>query len=190
MGWVTRFPAISRRRRAACTTLLGAVTLAVGLTVAPSAAQANVAPDPAASNFTAAVPALPLSGYYIRYYDYNTGLCLDGNGDGSSYTNPCYAGGDTYQDWAYYITGITSTLQDEQTGRCLDSNYAGNVYTSPCDGNDTYQNWSFGGQGPAYTVQDYQTGLCLDSNSSENDYTDPCNWNDYYQNWVPDWASP
>jgi hypothetical protein len=131
-------------------------------------------------------PALPVSGLYVRYQDDNTGLCLDGNYAGSSYTNPCYGGGDTFQDWAYEITQYNAvTLGSQQTGRCLDSNYAGNVYTSLCDGNDTFQNWSFGSQGTGFTIQNYQTGLCLDSNANENDYTDPCNWNNSYQNWTP-----
>ena len=178
MRLVTRFPAVSPRRRwrTVCAAAVGAAALATGLAVAPTAAQAQLIP---------AHPVLPVSGLYVRYQDYNTGWCLDGNSAGSSYTNPCYSGGDTYQEWAYFPTEYTETVQDSQTGRCLDSNYAGNVYTSPCDGDDTYQNWSFGGEGPGFTVQDFQTGLCLDSNSSEADYTDSCNWNNYYQNWTP-----
>jgi hypothetical protein len=182
MNLITRFSAVSPRRRwrAACAAAIGATALATGLTVAPMAAQADQPPNAAVSS----VRALPVSGVYSRYQDYATGLCLDGNYT-NSYTNPCYGGGDTYQEWAYFITEYTSTLQDYQTGRCLDGNYAGAVYTSPCDGDDTYQNWNFGGQGPGYTIQDYQTGRCLDSNSSDSDYTSPCNWNNNYENWTP-----
>ncbi len=152
----------------------------------PTAAHAPPTPNVAVNAASSIKPALPGIGSTARYSDYDTGLCLDGNGAGNAYTNPCYGGGDTHQNWATSATEFGRlTLKDQQTGRCLDSNYAGDVYTSPCDGDDTYQNWSFGGNGPAYTIQNYQTGRCLDSNASEKLYTSPCNWNNFYENWDP-----
>jgi hypothetical protein len=170
MGLLANFQVVSPRRRTACVTVLGAAALAIGLAVAPvTAAHAEgKAPPP---------------GLYVPYQDYSTGRCLDSNYAGSAYTDPCFEDGN-FQDWAYFTTGYSMTLNDVQTALCLDSNYAGAVYTDSCNGNNTYQNWSFGGEGPGYTIQDYQTGLCLDGNSSGSLYTDACNWNNYYQNWT------
>jgi hypothetical protein len=186
MSSLTRFRALSPRRhwRAACATLLGAAALTIGLTAAPAAAHASV------------TPALPVPEYYLPYSDYATGYCLDSDSAGDAFTYPCSAGNeDANQDWAYYLTGYTSTLNDLGTGRCLDGGDIASsfgpgtytVYTSLCDGADTYQNWSFGGEGPGYTIQNYQTGHCLDSNIHEETYTYACDWDDYYQNWDPVW---
>jgi hypothetical protein len=164
---------LRRRWRTASVIVLGATSLVL----VPVAAHAQTTQDQ---------PGIPMLGVYSRWSDYSTGRCLDSNYAGSAYTSPCYAGGDTYQEWAMFETEYgRDTLNDLQTGRCLDSNSAGAVYTDSCNGDDTYQNWSLGGDGPGYTLQDLQTGLCLDSNSSGSLYTDPCNWNNYYQNWSP-----
>jgi hypothetical protein len=153
-----------RRGLTACAAALGSTALTVGLAVTPASASTYL--------------------FTTRWRDYQTALCLDSNYAGAVYTNPCYAGGDTYQNWEFYSGTYAGNYQDQQTGLCLDSNYAGAVYTDACDSDDTYQNWTLGGEGPGETIQDYQTGLCLDSNSAEAVYTYACNWNDTYQNWT------
>jgi Ricin-type beta-trefoil lectin domain len=160
-----RVRSVASRRRGltACAAALGTTALSLALTATPASASQYVDT--------------------IRWQDYQTSLCLDSNYAGSVYTNPCYAGGDTYQNWEFYIGTYSANFQDQQTGLCLDSNYAAAVYTDACDSNDTYQNWTGGGEGPGVTIQDYQTGLCLDSNDAEAVYTYACNWNDTYQNW-------
>jgi hypothetical protein len=180
-----RAPGPRRLWLPAMVAVLGAMALVAG----PSgAAQAQAQPaqaQPAQAQLAQAQPLLPFLYEFSRYQDYNTRRCYDSNYAGAAYTDPCYSGGDTFQEWAEYPTEYSFTLQNEQTRRCLDSDYAGSVYTSPCDGDNTYENWSVGGEGPAYTLEDYQTHRCLDSNTSGHLYTSPCNWNDYYENWIP-----
>jgi serine/threonine-protein kinase len=105
------------------------------------------------------------------YQDVATGFCLDSNGNGSVYTQPCNRG--SYQNWQ----NQGQTLVDVATGFCLDSNGNGSVYTQPCN-RGNYQNWQTRGQ----TLVDVATGLCLDSNGNGSVYTQPCNRGNY-QNW-------
>ena len=172
MNPLQRAKAASGRRRALS-------VFAVAVTGATLIAGLAAIPASAASQANGGV------GPTVKYFDVQTGWCLDSNDGGAAYTLACNGG--NYQNWyavgTSYQGGDAFTLNDAQTGRCLDSNYNGNVYTSPCDGNNTYENWTAGlWMGDGYQWFNFQTGRCLDSNYNGDLYTLACNGGNY-QNW-------
>jgi Ricin-type beta-trefoil lectin domain len=151
---------IRRRLSLAVLAVASSVALVIGLGLTPASA-AN-GPD--------------------RFIDAESGLCLDGNSGGASYTLGCLHP-DGYQVWYGQDDSQGQRLISQNTGRCLDSNYAGAVYTSPCYYPDTYQDWGIFPDGNYWRIEDVQTQRCLDSNNAGQIYTNPCWYPDIYQDW-------
>jgi hypothetical protein len=132
-----------------------------------------------------AISALPAYADGLNNYSgitilrsWSNGDCLDSDGDGAVYENPCWAN-DANQDWYIYSHWSESTysydgmvIQDAQTGQCLAHNPQGLYTTSDCaDGeNDDTALWNVleftDGQGhEVMSISNIATGGCLDANS-------------------------
>jgi hypothetical protein len=184
-----RRPTAIRRAAVAIATL--AVLAITGIAPAMAAPSGRLAPSASAHPAVAAqVTPQPIATWLsTELVDRQTGRCLDSNGSGSVYTNPCQYPGNLYQvwtqtEWEAVVPGGPTyyflTFKDYATGRCLDSNGSGSVYTNLCQlpGNP-YQTWYAGGGGP---LLDGGTSRCLDSNYAGHVYTLPCNGGNY-QKW-------
>jgi hypothetical protein len=72
--------------------------------------------------------------------NYWNGVCLDSNGSGRVYGNPC-TGHNSYQEWVFQSNGHAWQIKNVATGLCLDSNTARQVYTRRCEPQNNFQRW-------------------------------------------------
>jgi hypothetical protein len=179
------------RSRPAVSTLLklaAAATTTVTLTMGQaSASTATVAQRSAASH-----GARPDGDILFRFFDEETGLCLDSDKAGKAYTDDigkCDSYNNKNQLWAHATSGENFyVIRDSATGWCLvsASGHAVNaVTTAPCNRSRALQQWSFQPIPNAGTdlVVNAGTGTVLDSDHAGHVYTDAYNGG-FYQDWV------
>ncbi|WP_050371392.1 RICIN domain-containing protein [Streptomyces acidiscabies] len=114
--------------------------------------------------------------------NWETGRCLDSNGNGDVYTLPCQPG-NAYQTWTVDLYRHSDydevTFRNNATGRCL--YWAdGSVRTAPCTSSGDWGHnlsiWRAVGSGwDNVQLTDAGGGSCLDSNRAGNAYMLGCN---------------